>query len=138
MDVNMGENDIVETSLMSHETERRKILTKMQHVDETISILKKRKIEANRRFEMLNAPKRAEMKKKQEQQKMGTNKKKKQKVIGMELSFPTDHPDVPKLIETIVQLYSILYQSTDSRSTKTVSGRSAKDEQSQRMIAEAQ
>ena len=69
---------------------------------------------------------------------MGTNKKKKQKVIGMELSFPTDHPDVPKLIETIVQLYSILYQSTDSRSTKTVSGRSAKDEQSQRMIAEAQ
>ena len=44
---------------------------------------------------------------------MGTSKKKKQKVIGMELSFPTDHPDVPKLIETIVQLYSILYQTTD-------------------------
>ena len=60
MDVNMGENDIVETSLMSHETDRRKILTKMQHVDETISILKRRKIEANRKFDMLNAPKRAE------------------------------------------------------------------------------
>ena len=76
MDVNMGENDIVEEHLQTHDTEKRKVLTKMQHVDETIQILKQRKIEANRKFELLNAPKRAEQKRKQDQEKMGNKKKK--------------------------------------------------------------
>ena len=46
-------------------------------MDETISILKRRKTEASRKFDMLNAPKRAELKKKQEQKKQGANKKNK-------------------------------------------------------------
>lgn len=60
IDVNMGENDIVQEHLQTHDSEKRKVLTKMKHVDETISILKTRRIEAYRRNEMLMAPKRAE------------------------------------------------------------------------------
>ena len=60
IDVNMGENDIVQEHLQTHDGEKRKVLTKMKHVDETISILKTRRIEAYRRNEMLMAPKRAE------------------------------------------------------------------------------
>ena len=76
IDVNMGENDIVQEHLQTHDTEKRKVLTKMKHVDETISILKTRRIEAYRKNEMLTAPKRAEQKRKQEQEKMGNKKKK--------------------------------------------------------------
>ena len=77
---------------------------------------------------MLMAPKRAEQKRKLEAEKIG-NKKKKQKVYGMELSFPTDHPEVPKMIETIVKLYSVLQKPTDVRSQRSNMG-TVKDEQS--------
>ena len=40
VDVNMGENDIVEDTMQTHDTERAKKLTKVKHVDETITILK--------------------------------------------------------------------------------------------------
>ena len=40
VDVNMGENDIVEDTMQTHDTERAKKLTKIKHVDETITILK--------------------------------------------------------------------------------------------------
>ena len=64
VDVNMGESDIVEENSTTQDTEKRKVREKIRHVDETIAILKTRKIEAQRKFEFLSAPKRAEQKKK--------------------------------------------------------------------------
>ena len=48
----------------------------------------------------------------------------------MELTFDTDDKDVPKMIETILQLYTILQEPTDNKSQKTVIGRSQNDDQS--------
>ena len=52
----------------------------------------------------------------------------------MELSFQTDHPEVPKMIETIVKLYSMLQApigGSDKTTTKTVTGKSSLDHHSQ-------
>ena len=76
IDVNMGENDIVEDKIQSQDTEQQKIKLKMIQVDETIKTLKQRKIEAQVKFEFLNAPKRAEQKKKLDQKNNGDKKKK--------------------------------------------------------------
>ena len=84
----------------------------------------------NRKLDFLNAPKKAEQRQKLEKKKLG-DKKKKAKTFGMELSFEKDHPEVPKMIETILKLYSLLQIPTDGRTNKTVSGKSSKDNESQ-------
>jgi len=32
----------------------------------------------------------------------------------MELTFPTDHPDVPKMVDTISKLHSLLFEQQDN------------------------
>lgn len=59
----MGENDIVENNFESQDTEKKKLRQKIFRVDETIDILKQRKIEVVRKNDFLNAPKKAALQK---------------------------------------------------------------------------
>ena len=64
-DVNMGEDDIVQINQENVLTAKRKLQEKIYHVNETIQILKRRKVELTRKNEFLNAPKRQSQKKKE-------------------------------------------------------------------------
>ena len=68
IDVNTGEDDIVQENGDVVGAEKKKLRRKIDHVQETIDILKKRKIEMNRKNEFLNAPKQAEAQKKKQDQ----------------------------------------------------------------------
>ena len=87
IDVNTGEDDIVNENGQTVDTETAIMHQKLTQVKETIKILKARKIEQEEKFEYLNAPKRA-AKKSHDQNK---DKKKKGKTFGNELTFQTDH-----------------------------------------------
>ena len=76
IDVNTGEDDIVQENGDVVGAEKKKLRRKIDHVQETIDILKQRKIEMNRKNEFLNAPKQAEAQKKKQDQNKDTNKKK--------------------------------------------------------------
>ena len=76
IDVNTGEDDIVQENGDVVGAEKKKLRRKIDHVQETIDILKKRKIEMKRKNEFLNAPKQAEAQKKKQDQNKDTNKKK--------------------------------------------------------------
>ena len=69
IDVNTGEDDIVQTNNESTLKEKKRLQEKIEHVKETIVALKQRKIEAKKKFEFFSAPKRAKAKQKQEQHK---------------------------------------------------------------------
>ena len=89
IDVNTGEDDIVQENGDVVGAEKKKLRRKIDHVQETIDILKQRKIEMNRKNEFLNAPKQAEAQKKKQDQNKDTNKKKQEvKAVGQELTFP--------------------------------------------------
>ena len=68
IDVNTGEDDIVQENGDVVGAEKKKLRRKIDHVQETIDILKKRKIEMKRKNEFLNAPKQAEAQKKKQDQ----------------------------------------------------------------------
>ena len=68
IDVNTGEDDIVQENGDVVGAEKKKLRRKIDHVQETIDILKQRKIEMNRKNEFLNAPKQAEAQKKKQDQ----------------------------------------------------------------------
>ena len=93
IDVNTGEDDIVQENGDVVGAEKKKLRQKINHVQETIDILKQRKIEMNRKNEFLNAPKQAEalkeaQRKKQNQSKESNKKKQEVKAVGQELTFP--------------------------------------------------
>lgn len=56
IDVNTGEDEIVQTNLETELTAKRKLQEKIDHVNETIENLKKRKVELTRKNEFLSAP----------------------------------------------------------------------------------
>ena len=58
IDVNTGEDDIVQQNLNKVFNEKQKLREKINHVNETIEDLKERKIEINKKNDFLNAPKR--------------------------------------------------------------------------------
>ena len=58
IDVNTGEDDIVQENEMTVFTDVNQLETKLNQVKDTIQILKAREIEQNQKFEYLNAPKR--------------------------------------------------------------------------------
>ena len=68
IDVNTGEDDIVQENGDVVGAEKKKLRRKIDHVQETIDILKNRKIEMKRKNEFLNAPKQAEAQKKKQDQ----------------------------------------------------------------------
>ena len=68
IDVNTGEDDIVQENGDVVGAEKKKLRRKIDHVQETIDILKKRKMEMKRKNEFLNAPKQAEAQKKKQDQ----------------------------------------------------------------------
>ena len=79
IDVNTGEDDIVQENGDVVGAEKKKLRQKIAHVQETIDILKHRKIEMNRKNEFLNAPKQAEAMKEAQQKKQDQNNSSKKK-----------------------------------------------------------
>lgn len=73
IDVNTGEDEIVQTNLVTTHVAKRKLQEKIEHVNETIEILEKRKVDMLRKNEFLSAPKRDIQKKKEKE---GTKEKK--------------------------------------------------------------
>jgi len=65
-------------------------------------------MDCDKRNAFFSAPKKAELATKQ----WKDSKKKKEKAVGMELMFPTDHPDVPSMIDSIFKLHSLLFDAS--------------------------
>ena len=95
--------------------------------------MKKRKIELMRKNDVLMAPKRAHIKKDEGK----GSKRRKERPVGMELTFPRDDPGVPDMLAEILKLYNLLNESEYVKGKKSNPLRSSSVDQDRQSVGQA-